>query len=83
MPAYQINDWKTLTWKREKDKRIYKIFLHQDLFGNWIVSRQWGGVAKNKRGKYHQVSLDEGQALVSELVKIRRYRKYERLDSKN
>jgi hypothetical protein len=80
MPAYQIENWETLTWKREKDKRIYKIFLHQDLFGNWIVTRQWGGVAKSKRGKYHQVTLEQGQALVKELSKIRKYRKYRKYE---
>lgn len=78
MPSYQLENWETLTWIRDKDKRLYQVLLHQDLWGNWIVTRAWGRIGTKGRGKHHQLSLKDCQALAQELMKVRKYRKYER-----
>jgi WGR domain-containing protein len=33
--------WQRLRW--EKGRRYYEVHLHQDLWGQWVLTRCWGG----------------------------------------
>jgi predicted DNA-binding WGR domain protein len=82
MPTYQLKNWEMLTWMRDKDKRIYHIILHQDLWGNWIVTRAWGRAGTKQGGtKDHAISYEEAIGLIAKLSKKRKYRKYHEINS--
>ncbi len=44
MSQYQLDKCIRLSWYKPTDKgiRYYTAQLHQDLWGNWIVTRTWG-----------------------------------------
>ena len=46
MISDQVEQWLHSSWI--KDTRLYNIELCQDIFGSWIVSRNWG--SRPKRG---------------------------------
>ena len=31
-----------LRWRWERDTRYYEVHVHQDLWGEWVVTRVWG-----------------------------------------
>lgn len=80
MKTYQLNTWKSFHWM--KNTRFYSLTLHQDLWGNWTVTRTWGR-AGTKLGsmKSHQVSYTEGLQLLAKLAKMRSYRKYHEINT--
>ena len=44
MGQYQLKSWINLRWYKSTDKgiRYYSARLHQDLWGDWILTRTWG-----------------------------------------
>lgn len=78
MKNYQLTNWISFHWT--KQTRYYKLILHQDLWGNWIVTRAWGRIGtKQGSTKAHAIGYREGLQLLAKLSKIRKYRKYERI----
>lgn len=47
MPTYQMELWQTHWWQR--GTRYYICRLEQDLFGQWLVSSEWGGLRVGRR----------------------------------
>jgi hypothetical protein len=37
---YIINEWIHLRW--ERGTRYYEVYLHQDLWGDWVLTQVWG-----------------------------------------
>ena len=35
-----INEWISLRW--ERGTRYYEVYLHQDLWGDWVLTQVWG-----------------------------------------
>ncbi len=35
-----INEWIHLRW--ERGTRYYEVYLHQDLWGDWVLTQVWG-----------------------------------------
>ena len=46
---YQLDKWRYSDWR--KDTRAYHIELCQDIFGNWIVKRNWGSNVRRGFGQ--------------------------------
>ena len=69
--ALNLSCWETRYW--ETDKRLYQAEITQDIFGDWVIIRNWSG--KNEKGKGHKINLcrDYAQA-VSILDKIHKDR---------
>ena len=42
------NRWESWSWK--SDGRYYHLSLSQTLFGEWVVTRKWGGLHTNIHG---------------------------------
>ena len=44
MSAFQIDGWRILRWYKSTHNgiRYYTARLHQDLWGDWILTRTWG-----------------------------------------
>lgn len=53
--------------------RTYSVALEHDLFGQWIVTRSWGGKRNNMRGSRvtHAPSFEVGLAMVRAAAKRR------------
>lgn len=65
-------------WINPEKARYYKVFLDQDLFGDWIVIKVWGGIGSN-RGRIHSTgvaSYEAGIELVDEIARRRAQRGY-------
>lgn len=75
MSPYLSHQWKCARWRR--GDRHYRCELVQDLFGNWLVVRQWGGVS-GKGGAKETVckSYAEAEALFEAVAKRREKRGY-------
>jgi len=67
----------------ESSQRWYEVILTQDLLGDWIVLRAWGGKDSHRHGqKTDLVSSEvEGRNLIEQIHKTRIHRKpaYERV----
>jgi predicted DNA-binding WGR domain protein len=75
MKNYQVTDWASFQWT--KNTRFYRIILHQDLFGDWILTRAWGRIGTKQGGaKEHPTSYERGRELLARLARIRKYRGY-------
>lgn len=70
------SDWIRLRW--EKEGRYYEAHLHQDLWGQWVVTRAWG--QRNGRlGRVMNVpcaSHEEGLGILAQLDRSRRQKGY-------
>ncbi|UBF28847.1 hypothetical protein K9N68_13970 [Kovacikia minuta CCNUW1] len=74
MIAYCIDQWKQMCWRR--GDRYYHCRLKQDLFGNWLLVREWGGLASGKRGtKEHLCESFEAGLFLLEIVSKQRHRR--------
>ncbi|GAB4363789.1 MAG: WGR domain-containing protein [Methylohalobius sp. ZOD2] len=74
-----LQDWIKLRW--EKNSRYYEAHLHQDLWGDWVVTRVWGQRG-GRLGRVMHVpcrSQEEGREMLRSLDRSRRRRGYERL----
>ncbi|MDJ0692361.1 MAG: hypothetical protein QNJ41_28220 [Xenococcaceae cyanobacterium MO_188.B32] len=49
MLSYQLEKYLYSDW--QKDTRFYIIELCQDLWGNWLLKKTWGSVAKRDFGR--------------------------------
>lgn len=69
----------SLTWRArwETETRWYEVHVTRDLFGAWVVVRNWGGKGSAVGGGKSDVVLDAGaaQARVAEIDKRRRSRR--------
>ena len=55
-----IEEWVHLRW--EKGTRYYEVYLHQDLWGEWVLTQAWGrcGTALGRIVHHPCVSYEEG-----------------------
>lgn len=75
-PTYSLSQWKCVRWRR--GDRFYRCEVRQDLFGNWLVVRQWGGISSGRWGAKETVceSFAEAQAVFEAVAKRREKREY-------
>ncbi len=48
MRPIKIKNWFTLRLEHAINGRYYLLYLQQDLFGQWTVTKMWGGKIKQK-----------------------------------
>lgn len=72
-----------LKWRWESDTRWYEAELTNDLFGDWLIVRRWGGLFNDRFGTQTDVVPDflSGVALLFSIDRERHARKppYNRL----
>ena len=70
-----ISDWHT-------ENRYYRLHLHQDLFGDWVLHRIWGSrksrVGRTKVEVFN--NFEEGELALTKLAKVRQGRGYLKQD---
>ncbi|MEZ5584441.1 MAG: WGR domain-containing protein [Candidatus Competibacteraceae bacterium] len=68
--------WRCIRW--EKNTRYYEAYLHQDLWGDWVLTRVWGRRG-SKLGQIRDIpcaSYEEGLAKLGEVEKRRKQHGY-------
>lgn len=65
-------------WEHSQKQRYYQVILAKDLFGEWMVTRIWGGISKATGRITHLScpSYEEGIKLVDKIAKTRLARGY-------
>ncbi len=65
-------------WEHVQKQRYYQVVLAKDLFGEWIVTRVWGGISKATGRITHLAcpSYEEATKLVDKIAKNRLARGY-------
>ncbi len=72
-----IQQWQTLEWYKPENHRYYRAELHQDLFGNWLLTRTWGSAYKLGRQLYQPLeSPEQGHQLLARISKQRQAKHY-------
>ena len=76
VPAYTVASWQRLRW--HKDTRYYEAYLHQDLWGRWLLTRTWGRRESNLGQTRHTPcrSQQHGLELLQATIKRREKRGY-------
>lgn len=66
-------------FEHSEKQRYYRILLSHDLFGDWIVTRIWGGIGKASGRVTHIAcsSYEEALMLIEKMIKIRKRRGYQ------
>ncbi len=67
---------RSLRW--ESDTRYYIAFVHQDLFGDLVLSRYWGAKETRQGGERHErlTRLEDIEVRLQEILRIRERRGY-------
>jgi predicted DNA-binding WGR domain protein len=62
----------------ESERRYYCALLHQDLLGDWVLDRVWGGKFNKLGGQDTRYvrSVKDGMAALDKLDRERRARRY-------
>ncbi|MGH8548153.1 MAG: hypothetical protein ACRERU_06040 [Methylococcales bacterium] len=89
-PIFQLSGWLDCRWQKETchGYRYYHVLLHQDLLGQWNLTRIWGGSLRQAgRVRQHILeSRDQGLRVLKEISKrrkVRGYRIVQKLDNEN
>lgn len=74
---YSIDQWRKYYF--ETDTRYYEIRLQQDLLGDWIIQRSWGGLKNRLHGAKQQAypSKELAEEQLALLLKQRRKKQYQ------
>jgi hypothetical protein len=65
-------------WEHPMKLRYYHVVLAQDLFGDWVVTKAWGGISKASGRIIHLPcqTYTEAKIVVEKIAKIREKRGY-------
>ena len=74
--GFRLQDWQRLQW--HKDTRYYEVQLHQDLWGDWLLTRRWGrrSARSGQSRAMPCASYEHGLALLEKIVQRRQKRGY-------
>ncbi len=56
-------------WYWESEKRYYSVIVNKDLFDDWVITKQWGGLRNNLNGM-QSYSVENKEALNKQLRRI-------------
>ncbi|MBV9576473.1 MAG: WGR domain-containing protein [Gammaproteobacteria bacterium] len=65
-------------FENHQTQRYYRLILSQDLFGDWVVTRVWGGIGQASGRIIHVscASYEHAVALINKVAKTRQQRGY-------
>ncbi|WP_245770440.1 hypothetical protein [Marinospirillum alkaliphilum] len=65
----------------EKDQDYYLVYVHQDMFGDWLVTRAWGLTGTQYGGLKHTLvgSPEEAAVLVDDVRHIQESRGFRKV----
>ncbi len=65
-------------WEHREKRRYYEVHFSRDLFGDWVVTRVWGGI-DSARGQIRHTPVDPERAgwdLIEAIGRRRQQRGY-------
>ena len=68
-------------WENSENLRYYRIFFARDLFGEWVITKIWGGL-KHAGGGMKNIpctSYDDGLKLIEKVNETRLKRGYRKI----
>lgn len=67
-----------ICWEDNERGRYYLVHLHQDLFGDWLLTRAWGSRNSNRGGVRHDLVDNEldGKRKIRKIAARRRQHGY-------
>jgi predicted DNA-binding WGR domain protein len=70
--------WIVQRWENKESKRYYECRLQKDLLGDWVITRNWGGINTQLGQVKHQLveSYGEGVNKVFDVAEKRMKRRY-------
>ena len=76
--GYEFDRWQQQYWQRPSDSRCYQVELRQNLFGEWVIVREWWGASSRRRGHMEHCcgSFEMGQRQLAMVEKCRIRRGY-------
>lgn len=68
----------SLRWEHPERQRYYHVVLAQDLFGDWVITKAWGGISKASGRITHLPcpTREEASVLIHKITKLRESRGY-------
>jgi hypothetical protein len=73
MMMYCYDSWIHKYWENPENKRYYSAIISQDLFGEWILERHWGG--NKKRGRKVELPCSSYEEATKQLTRLQKIRK--------
>jgi len=66
-------------WEHKEKQRYYKVVFVQDLLGEWIITKIWGGLNKSGGGMKHVPceTYAAGIKLIEKISAVRKQRGYQ------
>jgi len=85
MVKYNTEMWMYRRWERVDDARYYAVYIEQDLTGEWILRRIWGGINKSTGSALITPCSDRlnAIALLENVAKTRRSHRYTEVNNIN
>ncbi len=73
-----LDQWQTQLWYKPENRRYYHVELHQDLWGNWKLTRTWGSNVKLGRQTTRYLdSFEDGHQIMNKIRKQRLAKQYQ------
>jgi hypothetical protein len=65
-------------WEHHQKQRYYRVLLIQDLFGDWVITKIWGGINQSSGRIVHLScpSYETANIMIEQISKIREKRGY-------
>lgn len=74
----ELHQHLSLRWEHPAKKRYYHVVLTKDLFGEWVVTKAWGGINQATGRIIHLpfTSYDEAKKIIDKTSRLRSSRGY-------
>ena len=68
----------SIRWEHPIKRRYYHVIMAQDLFGDWVITKAWGGIsqASGRIIHYFCTSYEEAINILKKIIKTREQRGY-------
>lgn len=66
-------------WENLEKRRYYRVIFARDLFGDWVITKIWGGLNKSGGGTKHLAcaNYEEGMKIIEKIMQMRIKRGYQ------
>lgn len=68
----------SIRWEHPSKQRYYHVLVAQDLFGDWVITKAWGGISQSSGRITHLfcTSSDSAFDILKKIIKTREQRGY-------
>ena len=68
----------SIRWEHPIKQRYYHVLIAQDLFGDWVITKAWGGISQSSGRITHHFCSSSNSAfdILKKIIKTRQQRGY-------